>query len=79
MAYSTILLLTIKLDKIMKRHLTCLIAAMMLGASMPALAAVTDTGGDIDSGEPQYPECAILPPEGAEIQKWEFHYDYYLV
>ena len=79
MAYSTILLLTIKLDKIMKRHLTCLIAVMMLGASMPALAAVTDTGGDVDSGELQYPECAILPPDGAEIQKWEFHYDYYLV
>ena len=63
----------------MKRHLTCLIAVMMLGASMPALAAVTDTGGDVDSGELQYPECAILPPDGAEIQKWEFHYDYYLV
>lgn len=36
-------------------------------------------GGSVDDGVVQYPECAILPPDGAEIQKWEFHYDYYLV
>ena len=36
-------------------------------------------GGGVDSGVAQYPECAILPPDCAEIQKWEFHYDYYLV
>ncbi len=62
----------------MKRHLTCLIAAMMLGAS-PALAGGNGAGGSVDDGVAQYPECAILPPDGAEIQKWEFHYDYYLV
>ncbi len=62
----------------MKRHLTCLIAVMMLGAS-PAGAGGNGAGGSVDDGVAQYPECAILPPEGAEIQKWEFHYDYYMM